>query len=80
MENRTARLTLLIDPQKKAMFEKLCGLEDLTASQKVRQMIREYLEQNLGSEWRTQVFDQNAKIETSAKGSSNKKTSDDAAN
>lgn len=47
-ENRTARLTLLIDPKKKAIFDELCALEDVTASQKVRQFIREYIEQRLG--------------------------------
>lgn len=54
MENRTARLTLLIDPRKKAAFEKLCALEDVTASQKVRQFIREYVEENMGSSWQDQ--------------------------
>lgn len=43
MEKKTARLTLLIDPNKKEAFEKLCALQDLTPSQVVRQMIREYL-------------------------------------
>ena len=43
MELKTARLTLLIDPAKKAAFEKLCAQQDLTPSQVVRQMIREYL-------------------------------------
>lgn len=52
MENRTARLTLLIDPEKKAAFEALCKQEDVTPSQKVRQFIREYVEERLGSEWR----------------------------
>ncbi|HTN32503.1 MAG TPA: CopG family transcriptional regulator [Marinobacter sp.] len=52
MENRTARLTLLIDPEKKAAFEALCKQEDVTPSQKVRQFIREYVEQKLGSDWR----------------------------
>lgn len=52
MENRTARLTLLIDPKKKRAFEKLCASEDVTPSQKVRQFIREYLEQQLGTDWR----------------------------
>ena len=45
MENRTARLTLLIDPEKKAAFEELCKQEDVTPSQKVRQFIREYVEE-----------------------------------
>jgi hypothetical protein len=52
MENRTARLTLLIDPEKKAAFEELCKQEDVTASQKVRQFIREYVEERLGPDWR----------------------------
>lgn len=43
MELKTARLTLLIDPYKKAAFERLCSLQDRTASQVVRQLIREYL-------------------------------------
>ncbi|PPE72002.1 CopG family transcriptional regulator [Solimonas fluminis] len=43
MESKTARLTLLIDPDKKKAFEELCARQDLTPSQVVRQMIREYL-------------------------------------
>jgi len=46
MELKTARLTLLIDPNKKAAFERLCALQDRTASQVVRQLIREYLAQH----------------------------------
>lgn len=46
MELKTARLTLLIDPNKKAAFERLCAQLDLTASQVVRQMIRDYLAQH----------------------------------
>lgn len=52
MENRTARLTLLIDPDKKSAFETLCREEDVTPSQKVRQFIREYVEARLGPDWR----------------------------
>ena len=52
MENRTARLTLLIDPEKKKIFEALCKQEDVTPSQKVRQFIREYVEERLGPVWR----------------------------
>ncbi|MFV8569917.1 CopG family transcriptional regulator [Marinobacter sp. SBS5] len=51
-ENRTARLTLLIDPDKKAVFEELCKQDDVTPSQKVRQFIREYVEEKLGENWR----------------------------
>jgi hypothetical protein len=46
MELKTARLTLLIDPNKKAAFEQLCAQLDLTASQVVRQMIRDFLAQH----------------------------------
>lgn len=58
MENRTARLTLLIDPEKKAAFEALCKQEDVTPSQKVRQFIREYVESKLGPDWREQETQQ----------------------
>jgi hypothetical protein len=44
METKTARLTLLIDPVKKTAFEELCAAQDLTPSQVVRQMIRDYME------------------------------------
>ena len=43
MENKTARLTVLIDPRKKQIFEELCAAQDLTPSQVVRQLIREYI-------------------------------------
>ena len=46
MEHKTARLTLLIDPRKKQAFEQLCAAQDLTPSQVVRQLIREYLERH----------------------------------
>lgn len=44
MESKTARLTILIDPAKKGAFEELCAAQDLTPSQVVRQLIRDYLE------------------------------------
>ncbi len=56
MEQRTARLTLLIDPKKKATFEKLCSAEDVTPSQMVRKFIRDYIEAQLGPDWRDEVF------------------------
>ena len=56
MESRTLRLTLLVDPKKKAAFEKLCALEDTTVSQKIRQLMREYIESKLGPDWQEQVF------------------------
>ncbi len=43
MENKTARLTVLVDPDKKKAFERLCASQDLTPSQVVRQLIRSYL-------------------------------------
>ena len=51
LEDRTARLTILIDPRKKALFEQLCAQEDQTPSQVVRRLIREYIEQRLGRPW-----------------------------
>jgi hypothetical protein len=45
MELKTARLTILIDPSKKTAFEDLCRDQDLTPSQVVRRLIREYMEQ-----------------------------------
>jgi len=52
LEERTARLTILIDPRKKALFERLCEQEDLTSSQVVRRMIRAYIEERLGRPWK----------------------------
>lgn len=43
MESKTARLTVLIDPAKKQAFEALCAVQDVTPSQVVRRLIREYL-------------------------------------
>ncbi len=43
MENKTARLTVLIDPNKKKAFEQLCASQDITPSQVVRKLIRDYL-------------------------------------
>jgi hypothetical protein len=48
MENKTARLTFLIDPRKKALFEQICAAQDLTPSQVVRQLIREYIFDHAG--------------------------------
>jgi hypothetical protein len=46
MELKTARLTILIDPAKKQAFETLCRTQDMTPSQVVRRLIREFMEQN----------------------------------
>lgn len=48
MENRTARLTLLIDPEKKKIFEEVCAANDLTPSQVVRRLVRQYIIDNAG--------------------------------
>lgn len=46
-----ARLTILIDPAQKKAFEELCSSQDMTSSQMVRQLIRQYLEKH-GVEYR----------------------------
>jgi hypothetical protein len=46
MELKTARLTILIDPGKKQAFETLCRDQDMTPSQVVRRLIREYMQDN----------------------------------
>jgi hypothetical protein len=46
MEKKTARLTVLMDPARKTAFESLCRLQDLTPSQVVRQLIRDFVAQN----------------------------------
>jgi hypothetical protein len=51
MEDRTARLTILIDPRKKAVFERLCAEEDATPSQVLRRLIRGYIEARTGKAW-----------------------------
>jgi len=53
MEKKTARLTILIDPEKKKALEALCLRQDLTPSQVVRQLIRDYLQKH-GVEYSTQ--------------------------
>ena len=47
-EDRSARLTILIDPRKKALFESLCADEDQTPSQVVGRLIRAYIEDRTG--------------------------------
>ena len=49
MENRTARMTLLIDPRKKQIFEEICAQQDLTASQVIRKLIRQYILEHAGN-------------------------------
>ena len=52
LEERTARFTVLIDPRKKAIFERLCAEEDATPSQVVRRLIRAYIEERTGKPWK----------------------------
>jgi Ribbon-helix-helix protein len=52
MESKTARLTVLVDPVKKKAFEELCAGQDLTPSQVVRQLIRDYMERH-GADYST---------------------------
>jgi len=61
MESKTARLTVLIDPHKKKAFEELCAAQDLTSSQVVRQLIRDYMDSH-GVTYATK-----SKLATSAK-------------
>jgi hypothetical protein len=51
VEVRTARLTVLVDPRKKALFERLCAEEDATPSQVMRRLIRSYIEERIGRPW-----------------------------
>ena len=51
LEKRTARLTILVDPRKKELFERLCAEEDASPSQVLRRLIRGYIEQRVGKAW-----------------------------
>jgi len=51
LEDRTARLTILVDPRKNTFFEHLCAQEDATPSQVVRRVIRRYIEVRTGQPW-----------------------------
>jgi hypothetical protein len=64
LEQRTARLTILIDPRKKAVFERLCAEEDTTPSQVVRRLVRAYIEDKTGKPW---TPDESAGLETPQK-------------
>ena len=43
MEEKLARLTVLIDPGNKQAFDAMCASRELTSSEVVRQLILEYL-------------------------------------
>lgn len=74
MEERTARLTILIDPRKKAVFERLCSEEDLTPSQVVRRLIRSYIETRLGRPWSPTEEESSADGGSSGRGTSKRRT------
>ena len=44
MQDKQARLTILIDPKSKKAFEKICSGQDTTSSHMVRTLILEYLQ------------------------------------
>jgi len=46
MEDKAARFTILIDAEKKRAFDDLCASQDVTSSQMIRQLIRQYLDQH----------------------------------
>ncbi|QDX82691.1 CopG family transcriptional regulator [Denitratisoma sp. DHT3] len=48
MESKTARLTILVDPRKKKLFEDICAEHDITPSQVVRKLMRQYIFENAG--------------------------------
>ena len=75
LEERTARLTILIDPRKKALFERLCEQEDLTSSQVVRRMIRAYVEERLGRPWIPGEEDPTSDSPSVARGVNKRRTS-----
>jgi hypothetical protein len=43
MEEKQARLTVLIDPHNKAAFDAICSSRDESSSEVLRQLIMEYL-------------------------------------
>ncbi len=46
MEEKQARFTILIDADRKKAFDELCASQDVTASQMIRQLIRDYLDKH----------------------------------
>src|SRR5438045_3434424 len=45
-EDKAARFTILIDAERKKAFDDLCASKDVTSSQMIRQLIRQYLDQH----------------------------------
>jgi Ribbon-helix-helix protein len=52
-------LTILVDPRKKAVFERLCAEEDATPSQVVRRLLRAYIEERTGKPWQPEDTEPN---------------------
>lgn len=46
MQDKPARFTILIDADRKKAFDDLCASQDVTSSQMIRQLIREYLDKH----------------------------------
>ncbi|RYF36029.1 MAG: CopG family transcriptional regulator [Comamonadaceae bacterium] len=46
MEDKAARFTILIDADKKKAFDDLCASQDVTSSQVIRQLIKQYLDRH----------------------------------
>jgi Ribbon-helix-helix protein len=72
-EQRTARLTVLIDPDKKAVFEHLCTLDDVTPSQIIRRLIRDFIEQHTGRPWQPGERPQHLRRPDTVRPSANKR-------
>ena len=49
MELKTARITVLLDPTRKREFERVCRDNDMTPSQVMRRLIREFMDNAAGS-------------------------------
>jgi hypothetical protein len=76
LEDRTARLTILIDPRKKSVFERLCAEEDATPSQVVRRLIRRYIEERTGQPWAARAVDSAGKTPGGARRRAGRRRSD----
>ena len=49
MQDKHARMTILIDPKVKISFEKMCAAKQLTLSETVRALIQQYLDAHTDS-------------------------------
>lgn len=73
LEQRTARLTILIDPRKKSVFERLCAEEDTTPSQVVRRLLRAYIEERTGKPWKPDAADETPRVRTASRTSNTRR-------